>query len=418
MNFDKPKNENYAAVVARVPAVVPIIGRDRIVMIPIFGHTAIVQKGWNVGDLGVFFPAEVQLSHEYASANNMYRHAENNADGTVTGYLEDNRRVKAIKLGGQRSNAIFMPLSSLEVFGIDPADLREGDTFDTINGQEVCRKYVIREPKTATGNQPVTKRPGRVDPRMFPEHLSTASYFRNADQINDADYVYVTQKLHGTSIRVGRTLVNRKLTIRERLARRMGVRVQTTEYDQVYGSRRVTKDANDPNQRHFYKSDIWTQKGRELDGLIPDGFLVFGELVGWTPDGEPIQKGYTYQIPKGQSRLYVYRVATINDQGLTVDLSWPAVREFCAERGLEVVPTLYEGYAMDLDVNDLMDIRYRDAGWRTAVPLDENGTVDEGVVIRREGITPLLLKAKSPAFLEHETKMLDAGTVDLESAVA
>jgi hypothetical protein len=41
--------------------------------------------------------------------------------------------------------------------------------------------------------------------------------------------------------------------------------------------------------------------------------------------------------------------------------------------------------------------------------------VDEGVVVRKEGITPYVLKAKSPIFLGHESKLLDAEVVDLES---
>jgi hypothetical protein len=42
--------------------------------------------------------------------------------------------------------------------------------------------------------------------------------------------------------------------------------------------------------------------------------------------------------------------------------------------------------------------------------------VDEGVCLRTEaGLTPFVVKAKSPEFLRHETKMLDKGALDIEA---
>ena len=46
------------------------------------------------------FPAEVQLSGEYARFNNLHRHGNLNADQGQAGYLEDNRRVRALKFRG------------------------------------------------------------------------------------------------------------------------------------------------------------------------------------------------------------------------------------------------------------------------------------------------------------------------------
>ena len=44
-----------------------------------------------------------------------------------------------------------------------------------------------------------------------------------------------------------------------------------------------------------------------------------------------------------------------------------------------------------------------------AIPLCAESPCDEGIVIRQDGLTPTLLKWKSPLFLEHETKELDSG---------
>ncbi|MEU4709453.1 RNA ligase family protein [Nocardia salmonicida] len=417
MKFDTPKNENYAAVILRVSHIKPIPKRDRIESIPLYGHNAVVAKGWNVGDLGVFFPAEVQLSEQYARENNMHRHGDRNADPGQSGYLEDSRRVKAIKLGDERSNALFMPLSSLASFGVKPEDFREGDTFDTLNGQEVCRKYVVREPGTPNNQAPKDRSGDRVDRKVFPEHIDTSNYWRSAEKVAGMGRVVVTQKLHGTSIRVGRVPVRRSLSRLERLAARFGVRVQTHEYASVYGSRKVIKDANTVGQNHFYAQDIWTQKGRELDGILPDGWIAYGELIGWTPDGAPIQKGYTYELPPRQSKIYIYRIAVVNASGVSVDLSQSAMVEFCKNHGLNYVPVLWAGNPADFRVDDWMDQNYANAGFTNAVAAG-NGVVDEGVVVRGEGLAPVLLKAKAPQFLEHETSLLDNGTEDLESAEA
>jgi len=64
MKLAKPENESYAATIVRVNDIVPIEGSDNIVATHFFGFQAIVGKDTQVGDLGVFFPAETQLSQE------------------------------------------------------------------------------------------------------------------------------------------------------------------------------------------------------------------------------------------------------------------------------------------------------------------------------------------------------------------
>lgn len=416
--FPAPKNSNYTGAIVSVKAINSLKGRDRIVGIPIYGSQAIVQNGWGIGDLGVYFPAEVQFSDEYAHVNNLYRDNTKNADTTAVGYLEDNRRLKAIKLGGHRSDAMFMPLASLEYTGINIGQLTEGDIFDTVNGHEIVRKYEVRplaEPRGTTQQRKATKKFKRVDAKFLPEHIDTDNYWRNQHRIQDDAEIIVTQKLHGSSVRIGNTLVRNKPTWLERVAKKFGVRIAETSYDNVYGSRKVVKDVNNPDQNHYYKSDIWTTYGKKLDGLVPQGFVVYGELIGWTPERSPIQKGYTYDAPDGDAALYVYRVAHVNPQGLITDLSWDQVKHFCTNNGLNHVPELWRGKHADFDVDAWMDENYSTLGYRNAVPLPAK-TFDEGVCIRVDGeLLPFLLKAKSPAFLRHESKILDEGQVDLES---
>ncbi|QGJ94074.1 RNA ligase [Mycobacterium phage Command613] len=440
MKLDAPKNKNYAAQVVRVPATLELKGLDNLVGVPVLGCQALTQRDTKEGDLRIAFTVETQLSTDYAHYNNLFRDAERNEDPNETGYLENHRRIKAMKLRGHKSSALLMPLESVAWTGVDPSELQEGDTFDTLNGHEICRKYELPVKHTHGAKASKVQRAfKRVDSKVFPEHLDTDNFFRSAHLLEAGREVVVTQKLHGTSIRVGNVPVLRQKKWLERLINRW-VKTPDYEFDVVYGSRKVIKDVNNPNQNHYYQSDIWTEYGKKIAALIPEGFIVYGELIGWTSDGAPLQKGYTYDVPRGEAHLYVYRVAHINTQGHLSDLSWDGVKQFCQVRGLKWTPEMDRVSFGGADpeypsieeltqyITQAMDMRYADhydktvAGTAVAalidrpISLSDKKSVDEGVCLRQDGLVPTILKAKSPKFFEYETKLLDSGEVDTESA--
>ena len=423
MKLDKPTNTNYAATIVEVNTIVDLNGLDKLVGVPVLGHQALTTRGIQRGDLRVAFTAETQLSEEYASWNNLFRESELNRENTEKGYLEKNRRIRAIRMRGHVSNALLMPLESLSWTGVDTSQLVAGDTFDALNGKPICGKYEV--PVKGSSTRPsskVSKAFKRVDRKIFPEHLDTDSYWRSKHILTIGREVVVTQKLHGTSFRVGNVPVLRQPSWKERLAKKLGVKVSDHEHDVVFGSRKVIKDVNDPAASHFYDSDVWTSYGQVIAELIPEGYMVYGELIGFTPTGGPIQKNYTYHLKPGETELYVYRVATVNRHGVLSDLSWDGVKDFCTARGLKWVPELIRLHVEDLEefIGIVQDERLTDVlnygGW-TEPPLtvSHHKTVDEGVCIRQEGQVPVILKAKFPLFLEHETKLLDSGEADIES---
>jgi hypothetical protein len=419
MNLEN-KNPNYCATVVRIHNLIDLEGLDNLVGLPILGFQSLLSKDHGVGELGVLFSAETQLSEDYCFNNNLFRKGQYNIDPEQTGYLETNRRVRAIKLRGHVSSALFMPLSSLSYLGINGKDLKEGDSFTHVNGVEVCRKYIIPEQNSGKSNtvKGKTKKFNRVDATMFPEHMDTDNYWKNIKNVKDDDWIVVTAKLHGSSGRFANTLVKRKLSRLEKMAKWFGVKVEEYEYDTLAGSRRVVKDIKGKdNFDHFYDCDLWNHHLEKIQHLIPPGFIIYGEIIGWTQKGAAIQKNYTYNVPKGVSRLYVYRITTINKSGLTVDLSWEQVKTFCKNNGLEHVPEVWQGYHKDFDESPYMNKKFvKDLGMTQCLPLSENCPVDEGLVIRVEDkLNPYLLKAKCPDFLVHETKMLDSNVVDIET---
>lgn len=425
MKLESPQNNNYCATVVEIRSIVTLANCDNVVSVPIFGFSAIVSKDIKVGDIGIVFPAETQLSDEFCSQNNLYRHKEKNRNPEETGYIEDNRRIRAVKFRGNTSSCLFMPLTSLKYTGIKIEDLKIGNEFDVIDGQQICTKYFVPV-RVGRGQNQQAKKESRVEAKFMPEHYSTENFFKNALALDQSLEVIVTQKLHGTSIRIGNTIVKRKKNLIEKIVKYLGVTVKETDYDYIYGSRKVIKDPNNPNQMHYYDADIWTEEGQKLKGLIPKNYLVYAELIGWTSDGAELQKNYTYGIPKGETKLYVYRVAVVNEDGFILDLSWEQTKQFCTERGLLHVPELGKYTLLELTqaefhlTKSYLDVRYFDSdvsmNHKNAVWLGEHKElVDEGICIRIEGLTPQIFKAKSPIFLQHETSLLDKGIEDLES---
>lgn len=417
MKLTEPENKNYAATVVAIKSVTELANCDNVVGTPLFGFQAIVGKDTEIGTLGIVFPAETQLSEEYAYENNLHRHGDRNKDESAKGYLEDNRRVKAMKFRGHRSDCLFMPLTSLNyVKKLDLSELKEGDTFDVLFDHKICEKYLVKRPSAMNRLEKNKLKFIRVDKMFMPEHYDSDNYFRNEHVITDKERVIITQKLHGTSIRIGHTIVKRELKAYEKFLKKLGVKIQETDFDYVFGSRKVIKDINNPNHNHFYDTDIWTEEGKKLEGLVPENFILYGELIGWTPEGGTIQKNYTYKVPEKTCDLYIYRVAFVNPRGLVTDLTWDQLREFCHDRQLKFVPELWRGRKNELKIEDFINKRFADEGYIGTVPLEDNkDLVDEGVCVRVDGLAPYILKAKSPVFLEHETKMLDEEAVDLEA---
>lgn len=212
--------------------------------------------------------------------------------------------------------------------------------------------------------------------------------------------------IHNTSARFANQLLNRPKTFAERALSLLGFNIQTQSYGAIPGSRRTLK--NERIDNGFYKKrNIWLDNMEKIQHVVPKNWVLYGELVGWAGDSL-IQKGYTYGLKQGANNLYIYRIAIVNEDGHLFELSWDQVKEFCELNGLEYTPELWRGKHKDFQAEEWMDRRYFDEGFLNAVPLgDNNDLVDEGVCIRRD-VEHLVLKAKAPKFLLHETKMLDS----------
>jgi hypothetical protein len=135
---------SYYAIVTQLKDVRPHPNADRLQLATVFGNTICVDLTYTEGQLGVYFPTGGQVSVAFAETNNLLR--KKDAEGNnIGGYMDpDKRNVTAIKLRGEKSDGLFLPLTCLETFG-DITNLKPGDRIDLFNGTEICTKYI---PKT------------------------------------------------------------------------------------------------------------------------------------------------------------------------------------------------------------------------------------------------------------------------------
>jgi hypothetical protein len=233
--------------------------------------------------------------------------------------------------------------------------------------------------------------------------------------------------VHNSSAVFSNVLTNRPLKWYETLLLKLGVNIETAEYGNVYSSRKVIKNKsiNTEVTGGFYKTDVWGHINNEVKDLIPKGVTLYGEIVGYLPgENKEIQPGYHYSVQQNTCELFVYRITNTNTDGVVTEYTWSQIKQFCTKYGLKHVPEFFYGFAKDLYPDIKVD-GYWNRNVLERLMTDFNlekkcrynpGKPAEGIVIRQEKLYDCIpLKLKSFAFMQYETKLLDAGTTDIES---
>ena len=351
-----------------------------------FGNTvAVSRNGYTPGMTGVYFPTDGQLSTEFCQNNNLLRLRDENGHSIPGGgYMDpDKRNVTAIKLRGEKSDGLFLPLSCLDYCFEDgaAAHLKIGDTIDVVNGHDICTKYIPRGSKRVgrpTDGNRTRKKRVPIAP-LFVEHADTEQLAYNLGAFRSGDEVEITLKMHGTSQRTGFLPVfsGFRRTIWDKLFRRDGEPIYT--YDIVTGTRRTVINGEDGG---FYGSNAFRMPHAELfRGKLWKGETVYYEVVGFTDTGTPImaecgnkklndkefvkQYGQTTTFSYGcarqpiaaladpndpntafvtpQSDIYVYRMTMTNEDGNIVEYTPDFMRYRCEQMGVKTVPVFWKG---------------------------------------------------------------------------
>ena len=373
---------SYYAIVTQLKDVRPHPNADRLQLATVFGNTICVDLTYTEGQLGVYFPTGGQLSVAFAETNNLLR--KKDAEGNnIGGYMDpDKRNVTAIKLRGEKSDGLFLPLACLEPFG-DTTKLQAGDRIDLFNGTEICTKYI---PKTqhrrggySEGNK--TRKTKAPLAPLFAEHADTEQLAYNLGAFQIGDELEFTLKMHGTSQRTGhlKVLTGYNRTIWDKIFRRPGKPIYDWGY--VSGTRRVVLDSFDGG---FYGSNEFREQHHDtFVGKLWKGETVYYEVVGFTHTGasimgsgnnEKLGKDFVKQYGKEtvfsygcspeenitklmygedevgkfaiettaantkRSDIYVYRMTMTNEDGDVVEYTPDFMRYRCEQMGVKCVP--------------------------------------------------------------------------------
>ena len=358
---------------------------DKLVLATCFVNTVCVNKDmYHEGEIGVYFPVDLQLSMEFCQKNGLLAVYENGVN-VSGGYMDPAKRnVKAIKLRGEQSDGLFLPLKCLEYTGVDMDSLNIGDTITTVNGHEICRKYIPRGKHQATAAGGAGKRAKRKAKRsiapVFYEHIDTEQLAYNLHMFKPGDLIEITRKLHGTSGRTSHTKVfqGMKRTFWDKLFRREGTPIYDWGY--VSGTRRTVLDTFDGG---FYGSNEFRKQYHDFfEGKLLKGETVYYEIVGFTHDGGSIMgvcdnkklkdkefvkkygdktvfsygcdpngmraniaPGCVPAVPdKPQSDIYVYRMTMTNEDGEVVEYTPDQMRHRCMYMGVKTVPLHWYGF--------------------------------------------------------------------------
>jgi len=404
------------------------------------GNEIITSNQTKEGTIGIYFPLECQISASYLKANNEFKTKELNADiNAKPGFFEEKGRVKAVRLRGNKSMGYVAPIDTLAyILGDKVSDLTSlvGEEFDTVNGEEIVKKYVVKKQGTGSLTTQHNKkvRESKIIDNQFRLHYDTAQLGKNLHRLQPDNIISISWKLHGTSFVSSKVLCKRPLKWYEKFAKWLGVGVSTTQYDNIYSSRKVIKNEDiNTNPEHYYKYDLWKDINEHFKDNLLDGETIYGECVGFTKDGGYIQKGYDYGCKENEYKIYVYRITQTSTQGKVIDLPYFMVQERAEQLGVETCPLIYFGPAngwfdaADEHGNTVLTLeewreQYLEA-LKSAYVYDQdcqfcaNKVPAEGIVLRIEGYSnPEALKLKSFRFLEHETKELDKGEENIEDA--
>jgi len=434
----------YCGYVVKVEHLRKHTNADRLQIATFFGNDTIVGMNTQYGDIGVYFPVDGQLSERFCEVNDLVRRKDENGK-QVGGYLDpDKRNIKALKLRGEKSDGLYLPITCLADF-CKISDLKVGDTIDTVNGELICQKYIPHSNARthAGGAKGVKKVKANIAPTFY-EHVDTAQLAYNLNAFKPGDTVQLTLKMHGTSGRTGYLpLVHVKQTWFDKLFHRPGKEYK--EYGYITGTRRVVLDGK--RTGGFYDSDDFREAmAAKFDGKLRKGEVAYYEIVGFQgPNGAPImsqvqnskvkdpeftkQYGSVTTFSYGCEQdggyeaksildpgvefnkapcceVYVYRMTMVNEDGDVVEYSPAQIKERCEQMGIHTVMEFETFIIPDMiqlpdDVGSLQAV---DAGEYVLRKVEQyfDGPDPIGKTHVREGVVARILNRTNFAVYKHK----------------
>lgn len=409
---------------------------DRLQVVEVFGNSVVVGLNVSQGDKMIYFPTDGQLSYDYAWKNGLLRE---DLDGNkLGGYLDGKKRnIRTIRLRGECSDGILVPIGSLEGFVKSKTikSLGKGDRINVIDGFELCKKYVPKIKKPTHNNANVRKQMSKKNEMvnkypMFKEHVDTSQFAYNVPDFKVGDLVTMSLKLHGTSARTMYGIKSDKKTLIEKLLNRIGYG-KVDNFDYISGTRKVIMEDYDGG---FYGDNTFREKYHNFfNGKLRKGETIYYEIVGYVKKDIPIMAvadcgkvndkefskrygdhmTFSYGCKGGESDIYVYRMNITNDDGEVFEYPTWLAQIRCEQMGVKHVPVL-EQFKVESEEQLLSLVKKYEDG----ADLIDPTHVREGVVLRienREGFKAYKQKGFTFKVLESIIKD-DSEYADMEEA--
>ena len=401
----------YKAYITALTNVRPHPNADKLQLADVFGTTVCVSLDYYEGQTGLYLPSDGQISVEFGEKNNLLR-KKDDAGNNIGGYIDAvKRNITAIRLRGERSDGLFLPLSCLNycyAHGDASIELRVGDVVDgCVNGHDVCTKYIPRrpDPSRAHGGGNKTRKHKVPTAPLFAEHADTEQLAYNLSAFKAGDEIEITLKMHGTSTRTAYLPVLKGYKDSEVCRIKNAWHKMWHElfpkwfdyeeqhdgepiYDWGYvsGTRRTVLENWEGG---YYGDNAFREPHcKVFEGKLYKGEAVYSEIVGFTGSGTPImgscdnkklndkefikQYGPITTFSYGcssdgetlpQSDLYVYRMTMTNEDGYVVEYPPHLVKYRCEQMGVKCVPLLWKGTIpeneevlyVDRDGDDVVD---------------------------------------------------------------
>lgn len=324
---------------------------DKLELANVLGYQMAIPKGkYKTGDMVVYFPADTLLPAEWADKFGCRDFLKGS----------DKDRVGKIRLRGEPSFGLVVDIPE----GLDAA---LGDNVADYFG---CKKY---EPPIKTTAGDATKYDERIDP--FVERYTDIENGRIfTDVFEEGEEVVVTEKLHGSNVKVGIVKdvdifagsmnYRRKRPVKPKwVAKTIWQKI----WAWVFGIPNIDAEFEDDEMRRNTYWHPWTIKGvQNLINELAETYnvvILYGEMI-----GSSVQK-LNYGIPKSQG--IGFRAFDLKVDGKYLD--WHEFKELCDKHNVPTVPVLSEGtFSFDL-VTKLAD------GKST---LEGASHIREGVVVK------------------------------------
>lgn len=322
-------NPNYLCKLFKLEEVQKHPNADSLYIVEV-DYVPVITSNPSVGSWYLYFPTDSKINEGFLSFTNSFRKAEKNKDG-VTGFFEDNCRVKTVKLRGEYSSGFIVPAKRLEEYL--KIKLPKVETyFDTVEDTLLVEKYFTSPPVVKKVNKEAVKH--NIVEGEFQFHVDTDNLRKEISKLYPQDMINISYKTHGTSHILAHVLHNKKLPWYKAWYYKL-FKKPTTYYDYVTSSRKVIKT---PESGSYYGEDVWLVASEKFKDKVPKGYSIYSEVIGYTPSGKYIQKDYDYGCKEGEFKIMPYRIRVDGRE-----LSPEEIIEWTKEAGLEPMVSYFTG---------------------------------------------------------------------------